>query len=337
MNNPKLSLEHRHFPVMLDEITKICSPNKGGIYVDCTFGGGGYSSKLLKFSNTNVIALDRDQFILEIAKKLEEKYPERFSFYQKKFSEIETVVKSRLVDAVIFDLGLSSIQLNNLERGFSFNSKEKLDMTMGLADISAQEVINNFSEKSLKLIIKILGEEKDASRIARNIIKARSIKKIKNVNELVSIIKKSKKNYFNKKINPSTKTFQALRIFVNKEITELIKGVINATKILKPGGKILVVSFHSIEDKIVKYFFSNFSSNYAKPSRYLPENDNNNFSLFNKYKNKIYKPSTKEVAKNLPSRSAKLRFAIRNNNEFIYPNKLVDRFKRYLDLESSHA
>jgi len=208
---------------------------------------------------------------------------------------------------------------------------------MGLADISAQEVINNFSEKSLKLIIKILGEEKDASRIARNIIKARSIKKIKNVNELVSIIKKSKKNYFNKKINPSTKTFQALRIFVNKEITELIKGVINATKILKPGGKILVVSFHSIEDKIVKYFFSNFSSNYAKPSRYLPENDNNNFSLFNKYKNKIYKPSTKEVAKNLPSRSAKLRFAIRNNNEFIYPNKLVDRFKRYLDLESSHA
>ena len=337
MSNPTSSLELRHFPVMLDEITKICSPNKGGIYVDCTFGGGGYSNRLLEFSNTNVIALDRDQFIIEIAKKLKEKYPERFSFYQKKFSEIETVVKNRLVDVIIFDLGLSSIQLNNLERGFSFNSRENLDMTMGLADISAEEVINNFSEKSLKLIIKILGEEKDASRIAKNIVKARSIKKIKNVNELVSIIKKSKKNYFNKKINPSTKTFQALRIFVNKEITELIKGVINATKILKPGGKILVVSFHSIEDKIVKYFFSNYSSNYAKPSRYFPENHNNNFSLFNKYKNKIYKPSDKEVAKNLPSRSAKLRYATRNNNEFIYPNKLIDRFKRYIDLESSHA
>ncbi len=337
MNNPTSSLELKHFPVMLDEITKICSPDKGGVYVDCTFGGGGYSSKLLKFSNTNVIALDRDQFILEIARKLEEKYPERFSFYLKKFSEIETVVKNQLVDVVIFDLGLSSIQLSNLERGFSFNSKEKLDMTMGLTDISAEEVINNFSEKSLKLIIKILGEEKDASRIAKNIVKARSVKKIKNVNELVSIIKKSKKNYFNKKINPSTKTFQALRIFVNKEITELIKGVINATKILKPGGKILVVSFHSIEDKIVKYFFSNFSSNYAKPSRYFPENNSNNFSLFTKYKNKIYKPSTKEVAKNLPSRSAKLRYAIRNNNKFIYPSKLLDKFKEYLDLESSHA
>tara|TARA_B100000965_G_scaffold399241_1_gene418814 strand:+ start:1409 stop:2422 length:1014 start_codon:yes stop_codon:yes gene_type:complete len=337
MNNPTSSLELKHFPVMLDEITKICSPHKGGVYVDCTFGGGGYSNKLLKFSKTNVIALDRDQFILTIARKLEEKYSERFSFYQKKFSEIETVVKNQLVDAVIFDLGLSSIQLNNFERGFSFNSKEKLDMTMGLTDISAEEVVNNFSEKSLKLIIKILGEEKDASRIAKNIVKARSIKKIKNVEELVGIIKKSKKNYFNKKINPSTKTFQALRIFVNKEITELIKGVINAAKILKPGGKILVVSFHSIEDKIIKYFFSNFSSNYAKPSRYMPESNNNNFSLFTKYKNKIYKPSAKEVAKNLPSRSAKLRYAIRNNNKFIYPNKLVDKFKRYIDLESSHA
>ena len=173
MNNPTSSLELRHFPVMLDEITKICSPNKGGIYVDCTFGGGGYSNRLLEFSNTNVIALDRDQFIIEIAKKLKEKYPERFSFYQKKFSEIETVVKNRLVDVIIFDLGLSSIQLNNLERGFSFNSKQNLDMTMGLADISAEEVINNFSEKSLKLIIKILGEEKDASRKAKNIVKAR--------------------------------------------------------------------------------------------------------------------------------------------------------------------
>ncbi len=338
MIKPTSSPEFSHFPVMLDEVIKICSPDKGGVYIDCTFGGGGYSKKLLKFSKTKVIALDRDDCILNISKELEEKYPNRFFFYQKKFSEVDSVSDNQLVDAVIFDLGLSSIQLNNLERGFSFNSKEKLDMSMGLAATSAEEVINNFSEQTLKSIIKILGEEKDASRIVRNIIKTRLMRKITKVDQLVEIIKKSKKQNYSNKINPSTKTFQALRIFVNKEITELIKGIINATKILKPGGKILVVSFHSIEDKIVKYFFSNFSVNRSKPSRYVPENkQDTNIFLFDQYKNKIFKPSNVEIVKNSPSRSAKLRYATRNNNQFIYPNELISKFKKYLNLESSHV
>ena len=208
---------------------------------------------------------------------------------------------------------------------------------MGLTDISAEEVVNNFSEHKLKLIIKILGEEKDASKIAKNIIKARSIKKIRKVDQLVEIIENSKKPNYKKKINPSTKTFQALRMFVNKETTELINGIINATKVLKPGGKILIVSFHSIEDKIVKYFFSNFSSNRANPSRYLPENNDKSISLFHGYKNRILKPSTEEININLPSRSAKLRYAIRNENEFVHPNKFLSKFKKYLDLESFYA
>ena len=260
MINSTSSSELPHFPVMLDEVTRICSPNKGGVYIDCTFGGGGYSKKLLKFSKTKVIALDRDEFIIKIGQELKKKYPKRFFFHQKKFSEVNTVVENQSVDAVVFDLGLSSIQLNNLERGFSFNSREKLDMSMGLSTISAEEVVNNFSEQKLKSIIKILGEEKDASRIARNIIKTRLVKKITKVDQLVGIIKRSKKKNYVNKINPSTKTFQALRIFVNKEITELIEGAINATKILKPGGKILIVSFHSIEDKIVKYFLNLFTN-----------------------------------------------------------------------------
>ena len=239
-----LSPEFSHFPVMLDEVVKICSPHKGGIYIDCTFGGGGYSKKLLNFSKTKVIALDRDEFILNISKKIKKKYPNRFSFHKLKFSEVHTVVGNKLVDTVIFDLGLSSIQLNNLERGFSFNSKASLDMSMGLSATSAEEVVNNFSEQDLKSIIKILGEEKEASRIAKNIIKTRLAQKITKVDQLVDIIKKSKKKNYKNKINPSTKTFQALRIFVNKEITELITGIINATKVLKPGGKILIVSFH---------------------------------------------------------------------------------------------
>ena len=337
MINPASSSELPHFPVMLDEVIKICSPDKGGVYIDCTFGGGGYSKKLLKFSKTKVIALDRDEFVLNISKELKKKHPNRFFFHQKKFSEINTVVENQSVDAVVFDLGLSSIQLNNLERGFSFNSKEKLDMSMGLSTTSAEEVVNNFSEQKLKSIIKILGEEKDASRIARNIIKTRLVKKITKVDQLVAIIEKSKKKNYANKINPSTKTFQALRIFVNKEITELIEGIINATKILKPGGKILIVSFHSIEDKIVKYFFSNFSLSRSKPSRYFPEDKDSNISLFDKYKNKIFKPSNSEIIKNPPSRSAKLRYAIRSTNQFIYPNELVNKFKKYLDLENSHA
>ena len=237
----------------------------------------------------------------------------------------------------MFDLGLSSIQLNNLERGFSFKSKKKLDMSMGLSALSAEEVINNYSEQKLKSIIKILGEEKDGSIIAKNIIKTRSIKKIIKVDQLVNIIEKSKKKNYAKKINPSTKTFQALRIFVNKEINELIRGIINATKVLKPGGKILIISFHSIEDKIVKYFFNNFSSNRSKPSRYFPENNEINISLFDKYKNKILKPSNVEIIKNPPSRSAKLRYAIRSKDKFIYPNELVNQFKKYLDLENLYV
>ena len=336
MNNHTSSLDLSHFPVMLSEVIKITSPLKGGIYIDCTFGGGGYSKQLLKFSKTIVKGLDRDNKVKKLGKELEQKFPKRFKFYQTTFSQLENVTKD-LVDAVIFDLGLSSIQLNDLERGFSFKSNENLDMSMGLNEISALEVINNLSELELKLIIKILGEEKEASKIAKNIVKSRNEKKIIKVKDLVDIIERSKKNKFESKINPCTKTFQALRIFVNKEITELINGIINATKILKPGGKILIVSFHSIEDKIVKYFFSNFSTNKSKPSRYFPDKDESKSALFKEYKNKVLKPTEQEVDKNSRSRSAKLRYAIRSKNQFSYPDELIKKFKKYLDLEATNV
>jgi len=176
MNNQPLSLESYHFPVMLNEIIKISSPSNGGNYIDCTFGGGGYSKQLLKFPNTIVKGLDRDKAVNLVAKKLEKKFPKRFKFHQIKFSQLDTVSKE-FVDIVIFDLGLSSIQLKDLDRGFSFKSTKNLDMSMGLSKISAQDAINNLSELNLKLIIKILGEEKEASKIAKNIVKFRSEKK----------------------------------------------------------------------------------------------------------------------------------------------------------------
>jgi 16S rRNA (cytosine1402-N4)-methyltransferase len=333
MNNRTSSLESSHFPVMLNEVIKISSPSKGGTYIDCTFGGGGYSRSLLKFPNTIIKGLDRDKTVQKIGKELEKKFPQRFKFYQIIFSQLDTISKDD-IDVIIFDLGLSSIQLNDPARGFSFKSKKNLDMSMGLNQISVQDVINNLSELDLKLIIKILGEEKDASRIAKNIVKFRSEKKIIKVQDLVQIIEKSKKKNYSSKINPCTKTFQALRIFVNKEITELVKGIIKATKILKPGGKILIISFHSIEDKIVKYFFRNFSTNKAKPSRYLPEREYNNTALFEEYRNKVLKPSKKEIYQNNRSRSAKLRYVIRSKNKFVYPEELLKKFKKYLDVEA---
>jgi len=333
MVNQTSSLEFSHFPVMLNEVLKISSPAQGGTFFDCTFGGGGYSKEILKFSNTYVQAFDRDQKTLVEAKALEKKYPKRFKFYQIKFSQLDQI-SNRDIDVIIFDLGLSSIQLDDLGRGFSFKSSNKLDMCMGLNKISALEAINNLNEKDLRSIIKILGEEKEAFKIAKNIVEQRSINKITNTSELVKIITKSKKKNYTSKINPCTKTFQALRIFVNKEITELVNGIINATKKLKPGGKILIISFHSIEDKIVKYFFTNYSKNRSKTSRYLPESNDDESILFDDYKNKIIKPTKKEIEINFRSRSAKLRFAIRNKTQFEYPKGLIKKFKKYLDLEA---
>ena len=327
------SLETSHFPVMLNEVIKISSPHKGGFFVDCTFGGGGYSKSILKYPKTKLIGIDRDKSVTSTAKKLEKKFKNRFKFFQVKFSQIDKILKEN-VDTIIFDLGLSSLQLKNLSRGFSFHSKDELDMTMGLSDFSAKEAVNNLGEIQLKSIIKILGEEKEAKIIAKNIVKARSDKKITKVDELVKIIEKSKKIKFPSKINPSTKTFQALRIFVNKEITELINGMVNATKYLKPGGKIVIVTFHSIEDKIVKFFFKNFSKNKSNPSRYLPEESSDNLALFENYINKIIKPSKDEIRNNNPSRSAKLRFAVRSKNNFFYPKIFFQKFNKYLRIEA---
>ena len=333
MSNQISSLEVSHFPVMLNEVLEISTLSSSKKFVDCTFGGGGYSREILKFSNTTVQAIDRDKKALKKAKELEKEFPKRFKFFQRKFSQLDVISKES-VDVVIFDLGLSSIQLDGLDRGFSFKSVKKLNMTMGLNEISALDVINNMCERDLKSVIKILGDEKEAAKIAKNIVKQRKIKKITNTIELVKIIEKSKKKNYSDKINPCTKTFQAIRIFVNKEITELIYGVINATKKLKPGGRILVISFHSLEDRIVKYFFTNFSSNQSRPSRYLPENQISNTILFNNYKNRIFRPSKKEIQLNNRSRSAKLRFAIRSNSPFKYPKEIIKKFKKYLDLEA---
>ena len=336
MNISVSLLEKKHFPVMLDEVIQTCNlSKKKQLVVDCTFGGGGYSKELLKFSNIKVLALDRDKSVIESAKELETKKPNQFTFYNEKFSNLDKIINTETkADVIIFDLGLSTLQLQDHSRGFSFKATNKIDMQMGLSDVSAEEVINTLDEVSLKLVIKILGEEQDANRIVKNIIKARQIKKIETVSELVKIIESSKKRNYNKKINVCTKTFQALRIFVNKETSELIEGLIKATQYIKSGGKIIIISFHSIEDKIVKYYFTNYSSNKSNPSRYMPIQSNQKNSFFEKYKNNFLTPNTKELIKNPASRSAKLRYAVRTEQEFNHPKEFKEKFKRYTDIEN---
>ena len=336
MNTTISSLEKKHFPVMLDEVIQSCLlTNKNQLIVDCTFGGGGYSRELLKIPSIKVIALDRDKSALTRAKDLEKKFPNKFIFYNEKFSNLNKVIKKEnKPDVIIFDLGLSTFQLKDYSRGFSFKANEKIDMQMGLSNTSAEDVINTLDEKSLKLIIKILGEEQEAGRIVKNIIKARISKRIDTVTELVRIIEASKKKNYNKKTNVCTKTFQALRIFVNKETTELIEGLIKASELIKSGGKIIVISFHSIEDKIIKYYFTNYSSNKSNPSRYMPTENNQKNSFFEKYKNNFLTPSSAELIKNPASRSAKLRKAVRTEQEFIYPTEFKGKFKKYIDIEN---
>ena len=180
MKTTILSAEKKHFPVMLDEVIQACSlNNKKQLIIDCTFGGGGYTKELLKFSNIKVIALDRDKSAIYRAKNLEKNFSTKFSFYNEKFSNLEKVIKKEnKPDVIIFDLGLSTFQLQDYRRGFSFKSNEKIDMQMGLSERSAEDVINTVDEKNLKLILKILGEEKEANRISRNIIKARELMSI---------------------------------------------------------------------------------------------------------------------------------------------------------------
>ena len=320
----------KHYPVLLKEIISIISPQYGGTFIDCTFGQGGYTKKILEFDKTRVIALDRDPESKNIASKLEEEFEERFKFKNIKFSQLNNLkLKNENVKGVIFDLGYSYTQIKDPNKGLSFDSVGKLNMQLGLNSYSAEDVINKLDQKELEKIFKFFGDEKEGKYIARNIVKERINKKI-DTQGLVKIIDSSKRRK-NFRVNNSTKTFQALRIFVNKEISELIYGLINAAKILKKDGVLAVVTFHSLEDKIVKYFLKSLSEN-KSISRYTPLTEQTD-TLFHLTKKKPITPNEEELSENPPSRSAKLRFAIKKTDFFDFETDIEDQFKNLLDIE----
>ena len=320
----------KHYPVLLKEIISIISPQYGGTFIDCTFGQGGYTKKILDFDKTRVIALDRDPESKNIASKLEEEFEERFKFKNIKFSQLNNLkLKNENVKGVIFDLGYSYTQIKDPNKGLSFDSVGKLNMQLGLNSYSAEDAINKLDQKELEKIFKFFGDEKEGKYIARNIVKERVNKKI-DTQGLVKVIESSKRRK-NFRVNNSTKTFQALRIFVNKEISELIYGLINAAKILKKDGVLAVVTFHSLEDKIVKYFLKSLSEN-KSISRYTPLTEQTD-TLFHLSKKKPITPNEEELSENPPSRSAKLRFAIKKTDFFDFETDIEDQFKNLIDIE----
>ncbi len=321
----------KHYPVLLNEIISIITPQYGGTFIDCTFGQGGYTRQILNFPKTKVIGLDRDIETKKKARDIEEKFKNRFLFKNIKFSQLNDLkLKNENIKGIIFDLGYSYTQIKDPNRGLSFDSFGELNMKMGINNFSAKEVINHLDEKELEKIFRYFGEEKESKRIAHNIVEDRKTREI-TTEELVKIIKSSKrkKNY---KIHSATKIFQSLRIFVNKEISELIYGLINATKILKKGGVIAVVTFHSLEDRIVKYFFKSLSEN-RSISRYIPKN-NEKINLLKIINKKPIIPSVKEINENPPSRSAKLRYAIKKENFYNFDTDILEKFKNLIEIEN---
>ena len=321
----------KHYPVLLNELISIITPQYGGTFIDCTFGQGGYTKKILSYQNTQVIALDRDLESKKKADKISKEFQDRFIFKNKKFSQLDDLkLKNINLRGIIFDLGYSTTQIKDPKKGLSFNSLGDLNMQMGLNDFSAKEAINRLDEKDLEKIFKFFGEEKYAKKIASSIVKQRSINKI-DTKSLVELIEKTKKKK-NFKIHSATKVFQALRIFVNKEITELIYGLIAAAKVLKKDGILAVVTFHSLEDKIVKYFFKSLSEK-KSISRYVPKIEESE-TLFRMLEKKPRTPSKTELKENLPSRSAKLRYIVKKDDFYNFKTDILKKFEHLIEIEN---
>ena len=321
----------KHYPVLLNEIISIITPQHGGTFIDCTFGQGGYTKKILNYKNTRVIALDRDEQSKKIAEKLIDKFENRLIFKNKKFSQLNSLkLKNEDVRAVIFDLGYSFTQIKDPEKGLSFYSDGGLNMQLGINNFSAKEVINDLDAEELEKIFKYFGDEKEAKKIANQIVVERKKKNI-DTSTLVEIIEKTKRKK-NFKVHSATKVFQALRIFVNKEISELIYGLIAASKVLKKNGVLAVVTFHSLEDRIVKYFFKSLSEN-KSISRYVPKLEQPK-TLFKMLEKKPKVPKEKELKENISSRSAKLRYVIKKDNFYDFETDIINKFEYLIEIEN---
>ena len=307
-----------HYPVMLNEVLAGLMPQDGEVYVDGTFGAGGYTRAFLGAADCTVIAIDRDPNALKVAAKFTKEFGDRFVFVQGCFGDaLDLVNKAGFdkIDGFVLDVGVSSMQIDEARRGFSFRFDGPLDMRMAQDGLSAADIVNDTEEEDLANLIYKYGEERLSRRIAKNIVKLRVEKKFETTFELADAVRAVVPRKPKDKIDPATRTFQALRIAVNDELGELERGLDAAEGLLKGAGRLVIVSFHSLEDGIVKAFMSERSGYKVNASRHMPELiSNDELPTFLLKKRKAIEAGAEEGQENARSRSAKLRVAVRNEN-----------------------
>lgn len=315
----RAATSHPHIPVLLDSILEHCAPIVG-TWLDGTFGAGGYARGLLDAGAERVIGVDRDPLVFEMAADWAAQYGDRLTLIEGTFSDLDQYADVPL-DGVVLDLGVSSMQLDRPERGFSFMAEGPLDMRMSQEGISAADIVANASEAMLADIFYHYGEERAARSIARAIVKTRQDEPIETTGALVRIVEAVLPRPKPGQSHPATRTFQALRIAVNDEFGQLVEGLEAAERALKPGGWLAVVSFHSLEDRVVKCFFQVRSGKGGGGSRYRPQpvEEPPRFVA----RNKAIPPSSDEIARNPRARSANLRIGRRTEA----PAGPVDRRK----------
>ena len=303
----------RHIPVMITEVLDALALFDGGVYLDGTFGAGGYAQAILDAADCHLIAIDRDPDAVASGAAVKARYGDRLTLVQGCFSEMEQLAGAagaHQVQGVTLDLGVSSMQLDQAQRGFSFAADGPLDMRMAQAGESAADVVNSRGQEELADIIYQLGDERRSRAVARAIVKVRDIAPIERTSTLAEIVAKVVGRGAGR-IHPATRTFQALRIYVNSEIEELRQGLRAAERLLAPEGWLAVVSFHSLEDREVKQFLAERSGLQPSPSRHLPPRDGHLPITFQLPRRGAAKPTPAEIAVNPRARSARLRVAQR--------------------------
>ena len=305
--------DQRHIPVLLDEVVEVLAPRDGAVYVDATFGAGGYSRALLEAADCTVWGIDRDPEAADAGNKLAESYGQRLTVLKGRFGDMRELLEGvgvTQVDGIALDIGVSSMQIDDPGRGFSFRTDGPLDMRIEKDGMSAADAVNRLAEKELADIIYQYGEERASRKIARAIVELRELSPITRTSQLAnvvrSVVRRSKDG-----IDPATRTFQALRIYVNEELAELDRGLAAAATLLGEGGRLAAVSFHSLEDRRIKTFFQERSGAGPAPSRHLPMAAAGDATIFTVPEKRGRTPGDAEVRMNPRARSARLRWGIR--------------------------
>jgi 16S rRNA (cytosine1402-N4)-methyltransferase len=308
--------ENGHVPVMLAEVLEALKPHDGEVYIDGTFGAGGYTRAILEEASCKVVAIDRDPDAKDRASGFEETYGDRFLFLSGCFGDMRDLLKEtphEKVDGIVLDIGVSSFQIDDPARGFSFRFDGPLDMRMSKDGVSAADIVNTYAQDDLAHLIWKYGDERKSRRIASRIIEARAEHPIETTGQLADLVRSVVPKSFKDKSDPATRTFQALRIAVNDELKELESALLAAEYLLKPGGRLVVVAFHSLEDTIVKTFLYERCGKKSGGSRHLPQQDNQILPSFELSPRKPIKPTSQEEVQNKRARSAVLRGAVRTD------------------------